>query len=59
VSFTNIPLDTYRALFYHSVLVMGVGSGLLAGKLADNSALSGLKYSIFMIALGVAAFMFV
>jgi flagellar protein FlaJ len=59
VSFTNIPLDTYRALFYHSVLVMGVGSGLLAGKLADNSALSGLKYSIFMIVLGVAAFMFV
>jgi len=59
VSFTNIPLDTYRALFYHSVLVMGVGSGLLAGKLADNAALSGLKYSIVMIVLGVAAFAFV
>ncbi|MFC6955418.1 type II secretion system F family protein [Halorubellus litoreus] len=59
VSFTNIPLDTYRALFYHSVLVMAVGSGLLAGKLADNSTLSGLKYSILMIVLGVAAFMLV
>jgi flagellar protein FlaJ len=56
VSFTNIPLDTYRALFFHSVLVQGVGSGLLAGKLADNSVLSGLKYSIFMIVLALAAF---
>lgn len=56
VSFSDIPVDTYRALFFHSVLVMALGSGLLAGKLADNSVLSGLKYSIVMVVLGLAAF---
>jgi flagellar protein FlaJ len=55
-SFTNISLYTSRALFFHSVLVQAAGSGLLAGKLADNSVLSGLKYSIFMVALALAAF---
>jgi len=59
VSFTNVPLDTYRALFFHSVLIQGVGSGLLAGKLADNSVLSGLKYAIFMLVLALAAFVVV
>jgi len=56
IGFTDVPVDTYRLLFFHSVLVQGVGSGLLAGKLTDNSLLTGLKYSVLLVALSVIAF---
>jgi flagellar protein FlaJ len=59
VTFTNVPIVTYQALFFHSVLIQGFGAGLLAGKLADNDALSGLKYSVGLTALSVAAFLLV
>lgn len=59
VAFSDIPIDTYRALFFHSVIVMALGSGMLAGKLADNSVASGLKYSIGMVVIGLAAFVLV
>jgi flagellar protein FlaJ len=54
-----VPVDTYRMVFFHSAVVQGVGSGLLAGKLADNEALSGLKYSIALVSLALLAFLFV
>jgi flagellar protein FlaJ len=54
-----VPVDTYRLVFFHSAIVQGVGSGLLAGKLADNETLSGLKYSIALVALALLAFLFV
>jgi flagellar protein FlaJ len=56
ISFTRIPVDTYRALFFHSALIQGFGSGLLAGKLADNDVLSGLKYGIGLVALAAIVF---
>ncbi len=59
ISFTNVPIETYRALFFHSVLIQGFGAGLLAGKLSDNDALTGLKYSIGLVLLSVAAFLLV
>ena len=57
IGFQQIPVSTYRMLFFHSVLIQGVGSGLLAGELADNDALSGLKYSILLVALATATFL--
>jgi flagellar protein FlaJ len=51
-----MPIDNYRLVLFHSALVQGVGSGILAGKLADNDALSGLKYSLALAALAVLAF---
>jgi flagellar protein FlaJ len=59
VSFTNVPLETYRALFFHSVLVQGFGAGLLAGKLTDNRVLAGLKYSVAMTLLSVGVFLLI
>jgi flagellar protein FlaJ len=59
ISIANIDVGTYQALFYHSALLQGVGSGLIAGKLSDNSLLSGLKYAILLIVLAVVAFIIV
>ncbi len=59
ITVTNVPVETYRALFFHSVLVQGFGAGVLAGKLADNDALAGLKYSIALVMLSVLVFVVV
>jgi len=52
----NVDVTAYRMVFYHSALIQAFGSGLLAGKLADNDALSGLKYSVLLVALTLAIF---
>ncbi|ELZ96812.1 type IV pilus biogenesis complex membrane subunit [Haloferax mucosum ATCC BAA-1512] len=51
-----VPLANFHLVFFHSALIQAVGSGLLAGKLADNSALSGLKYALGLAALALVAF---
>jgi flagellar protein FlaJ len=56
VGFSSVPIDLYKAVLFHSALIQGVGSGLLAGKLADNSVRSGLKYSLLLVVLSVLAF---
>ena len=50
------PVEQYRVLFIHSTLIQAIGSGLIAGKLAENDALSGLKYSIGLVVLSMAVF---
>ncbi|QLD87523.1 type II secretion system F family protein [Natronomonas salina] len=52
----NVPVDTYRMVFFHSALIQGIGSGLLAGKLAENDVLSGVKYSIGLVAITLTVF---
>jgi flagellar protein FlaJ len=52
----SVPVEAYRTLFFHSALVQGVGVGLLAGKLANDDVLSGLKYSIALVALTLVVF---
>ncbi|MFC7227590.1 type II secretion system F family protein [Salinirubellus salinus] len=59
LSFTSVPVDVYEAVFFHSALIQGVGSGLLAGKLSDNTVLSGLKFSIGLVTIALVAFTFV
>lgn len=57
----TIDLDdigVYRALFYHSAIIMAVGTGFISGKLTDNEILSGLKYSIMLILLTALVFLF-
>lgn len=51
-----VSADVYRALFFHSALIQGVGSGLLAGKLTDNDLLSGLKFSIVLVLITLVSF---
>jgi flagellar protein FlaJ len=52
----DVPVGIYRTVFLHSALIQGIGSGLLAGKLSDNEVLSGLKYSIGLVALTTVVF---
>ncbi|WP_049983376.1 type II secretion system F family protein [Halorubrum sp. BV1] len=56
VSLGSISVETYRLLFLHSALIQGFGSGLIAGKLAENDALSGLKYGLGLVVLTVVVF---
>lgn len=56
LSFTDVPVNRYRMLFLHSALIQAVGSGLLAGKLAENDSLVGLKYAIGLVALTMLVF---
>lgn len=56
---TSVPVDQYRTLFFHSAIIQGAGSGLLAGKLAENDILAGLKYSIVLVAIALAVFVFI
>jgi flagellar protein FlaJ len=59
VTLGAVPVETYRLLFLHSALIQGFGSGLIAGKLAENDILSGLKYGLGLVALTVVAFFLV
>jgi len=56
VSLSNTPVAAYQTLFLHAAVVQAIGSGVLAGKLAEDDAFSGLKYSIFLLVIAVAAF---
>jgi len=56
MSMTSVPVEAYKALFLHAAVVQALGSGVLAGKLADDDAFSGLKYSILLLVVAIAAF---
>jgi flagellar protein FlaJ len=56
IGIASVPIASFHVVFFHSALIQAVGSGLLAGKLADNSALSGLKYALGLSALALVAF---
>jgi flagellar protein FlaJ len=45
-------LDTYEILFLHMTLVEGLFSGLVAGKMGEGKAKSGLKHSAIMVLIG-------
>ncbi|MEF8831592.1 MAG: type II secretion system F family protein, partial [Halobacteriales archaeon] len=53
---TEVPVSRYRTLFFHSALIQAAGSGLLAGKLAENDLLAGLKYAVALVVVAAAVF---
>jgi flagellar protein FlaJ len=55
-SLTEIPIEAYRTLFFHSSLILAFGNGLLAGKIGENDLVPGLKYGIGFSLVTVAAF---
>lgn len=57
--FRDVPVQTYQTIFLHSALIQAVGTGLLAGKLADNDTLSGLKYGIGLALVTMAVFVLI
>lgn len=52
----SIPVTTYRTLLFHSALIQGVGSGFLAGVLADGDMLTGLKYCLILVSVSLVGF---
>lgn len=50
-------VGVYHAVFFHSALIQAVGTGLITGQLADNNALSGLKYSLALVAVALVVFL--
>jgi len=59
VQLSKDSVDLYHAVFLHSALVQAVGTGLITGKLTDDSVLSGLKYSIALVLLSLFVFGFI
>lgn len=49
-------LDSYMILFLHMTLIEGLFSGLVAGKMGEGKAKSGLKHSAIMVLLGWIAY---
>jgi flagellar protein FlaJ len=49
-------LDSYKILFLHMVLIEGLFSGLVAGKMGEGKAKAGLKHSTIMVFVGWIAF---
>ena len=53
------PADIYNCLIYHSVLIHGFCSGLVAGMMGEGSVCAGIKHSCVMIVVAVVVFTFV
>ncbi|NPE09579.1 MAG: type II secretion system F family protein [Asgard group archaeon] len=45
-------LESYKILFLHMTIVEGLFSGLVAGKMGEGKAKSGLKHSTIMVLIG-------
>lgn len=58
-SLSNLPVDLYNMVFYHSTVIQAFGAGLIAGQMGSDNMMSGLKYSLGMIAVATLVFMFI
>lgn len=45
-------LESYKTLFLHMVMIEGLFSGLVAGKMGEGKAKTGLKHSTIMVLVG-------
>jgi len=58
-SLADIPIETYRMIFFHAGIIQAFASGLVAGQMGENSILSGLKYGIAMTIIAFLVFLFI
>lgn len=56
---SSFPAQLYQMIIYHSILIHGFCSGLVAGMMGTGSIKGGVLYSCVMLTLGSLAFMFV
>jgi len=52
----GVSLDRFKPLFFHMSIIQGFFNGLIAGQIGDNSAIAGLKHSLFFILVSVLLF---
>jgi flagellar protein FlaJ len=50
-------MKAYSDIFQWLILIEGFFSGLIIGKMAEGSLISGLKHSLFLIVAGYGAFL--
>lgn len=55
-SLSDVPVDTYRLLFFHAVVIQAVGAGLLSGLLIDNRLTTGFKFTVGLLAVAAVVF---
>jgi len=58
INLSNLPIEQFRMVFYHSTIIQALGSGLLAGQLSKNEVTAGLKYSLILMIISTAVFTF-
>lgn len=56
VSLSDVPVQKFRMVFFHSTIVQSIGSGLLAGQLGSNDPLKGLKFTILLLICSTMVF---
>lgn len=52
----GLSLELYDQLMYHSVVIHGFCSGLVAGMMGEGSALAGVKHSCVMMSIAMIVF---
>jgi flagellar protein FlaJ len=57
IAVTEVPIETYRSLFYHSSLILAFGNGMLAGKMGENDLFAGLKYAVAFTTITAVSFL--
>ncbi len=56
---SDVPIDTYRMVFFHASIIQAFTTGLIAGQMGENDLMSGLKYSVAMTIIALLVFMFI
>lgn len=56
VMLKGFDLLKYNRLFFHSAVIQGFCSGLIAGQMGEGNVLSGLKHSLIMMAISYLIF---
>lgn len=52
----DLPINFFRRVFIHTLLLLGLVSGLVSGMMENGEPQNGFKYAIFMMTLGLIAF---
>lgn len=56
-SLSNLPVNLYNMVFFHSTIIQAFGAGLIAGQMGSDDMISGLKFSLGMIAVSTIVFL--
>lgn len=59
VNLSDVPVDIFRVVFFHSTIIQAIGSGVLAGYLGSNDPYNGLKYTLALILISLTAFTYI
>lgn len=55
---SDLPVERFQLVFYHSTIVQAFGSGMIAGYLSSNDVRSGLKFAIVLSLIASGVFYF-